>query len=314
MSSCLAVSSRSPWAPSLVIARAALVASAAMGCGDRSETAALGGEVAARVAGTVSIRADLVGQTAVAARVSREEALARLIGDAVGATEALETGVAERPAVRARMRAALAREVVRRMHEGARAGGPPTAEEVAALTAEAWVELDRPEMRVSVHLVVHRPKHPDDAALANARALAEQLRVKVGAAKTPEEFLTLAQQTSGGELQITAERLEGVAKDGRLPGGGTFDLAFVRALFALQKPGELSAVSESSFGFHVIRLVEIVPAYQMPLEQRRTVFADEVVSRRARRALDELLVNAQQTRGVSVSPAAAAMLGELSWR
>lgn len=69
-----------------------------------------------------------------------------------------------------------------------------------------------------------------------------------------------------------------------------------------------------SFGFHVIRLVEIAPAYQMPLEQRRTVFADEVASRRARRALDELLVNAQQTRGVSVSPAAAAMLGELSWR
>lgn len=97
-------------------------------------------------------------------------------------------------------------------------------------------------MRVSVHgrASTQAPRRRRAGERAGAGRAAPR---EGGRREDPGGSPTLAQQTSG-QSHITAERLEGVAEDGRLPGGGTFDLAFVRALFALQKPGELSAVSE----------------------------------------------------------------------
>ncbi|HRH01122.1 MAG TPA: peptidylprolyl isomerase, partial [Polyangiaceae bacterium] len=251
----------------------------------------------------------VVGRTAAESHVSRDEALEQLVADAVGAREALETGVDERPAVRVRARAALARSLVERVKADAAAAGPPTDAEMATLTEEAWVELDHPELRVAVHAVV---LVAEGQPSTEARRLAERILAAVAPAKSPDEFLTLADGPKAPGLEVRVEALPPVAADGRTR-SGKLDERFVKALFGLPKPGDQSGVIESPFGYHVIRLVERVPAYTMPLAERVPLFTPEVLSRRAKARLDAALADAQKARTVVISPAAQSLLDGLTF-
>ncbi|HQY63232.1 MAG TPA: peptidylprolyl isomerase [Polyangiaceae bacterium] len=282
---------------------AAILACAA--CGEAPATATLGGDVVARVGGTISIPASLVGRTAAESHLSRDEALERLVGDAVGAREAAETGVDERPAVRVRVRAAVARSLVDRMQAEAVAAGPPTDAEVATLTKEAWLELDHPELRVAVHAVA---LVGEGKSSVEARRLAERILAAVASAKSPDDFLALADGPKTPGLEVRVEVLPPVAADGRTRGGGTLDGRFVNALFALAKVGDQSGITESPFGYHVMRLVERNPAYTMPLSERLPLFTPEVLSRRAKVRLDAALAESQKAREVVISPAAQSLI------
>ncbi len=267
-----------------------------------------GGGIAARIDGA-PIPAELVARVAAEQRVTPREALGRLIGDAVAAGEAEVRGVSSRPGVSRSLRAVLARVTLSRIKEAGRAKGPPSDQEIAALTEELWLEVDRPAMVSTVHAVVLFPKSKDPELVARARELARTLRQAVGSASTPQEFEALARSVDAGKLELTVERLPDLAADGRSAAGGTFDHAFVRGAFALEKPGDTSPVVESSFGFHVIRLVARRPEHRLPLEERRTQFADEAHARRSRGELDALL--AGRRADVSVAPAAEAILASL---
>ena len=286
----------------------------AVACG--SSSVPLGGDVVARVDET-TISAELVKRAAQEAQVSKEESLERLLGDAIGAQEALQAHLDERPDVRGRLRATLARGVVERVQADARAEGPPNDQEVDSLTQEAWFEVDRPEMRSSVHAVVVFGKKDDrkDPAVRNPRKeLAETIHTLVLTAKTPEELIALASAKSDGKLEVRAEKLDPVTADARLADGSSFDPDFVKGLFAIGKVGETSVVVESAFGFHVIRLVEILPERHLPLEERRRRFAEEIYARRMRKALEERLTLLRKTQNVAVAPAASSILAEVPWQ
>jgi hypothetical protein len=296
------------WVARVALALAALAVCAA--CGEAPATATLGGDVVARVGGAISIPASVVGRTAAESHVSRDEALEQLVADAVGAREALETGVDDRPGVRVRARAALARCFVERVKADSAAAGPPTAAEMATLTEEAWVELDHPELRVAVHAVVLVGKGQSST---EARRLADRILAAVAPAKSPDEFLALADGPKAPGLEVRVEVLPAVAADGRARGGGTLDERFVKAVFSLTKPGDQSGVTESPFGYHVIRLVERIPAYTMPLAERVPLFTPEVLSRRSKARLDAALAEAQKARTVVISPAAQSLLDGLTF-
>mgnify|MGYP003595402883 CR=1 FL=1 len=259
-------------------ATALLLVSACAACGSTPAPATLGGDVVARVGGAISIPASVVQRTAAESHVSRDEALEQLVADAVGAREALEKGVDDRPEVRVRARAALARSFVERVQADSAAAGPPTAAEIATLTEEVWVELDHPELRVAVHAVVLTA---EGQASAEARRLADRILAAVGPAKSADEFLSLADGPKAPGLEVRVEVLPAVAADGRMR-GGRLDERFVKALFTLGKAGDQSGVTESAFGYHVIRLVERIPAYTMPLAERVPLFTPEVLSRRSK--------------------------------
>lgn len=90
-----------------------------------------------------------------------------------------------------------------------------------------------------------------------AKATAEKLLAEL---KNGADFASLAREKSGdpGSAAQGGE-LGFIAKGKTVP-------QFEQAAFALQKPGELSPVVESSFGFHIIELEERKPAGVRPFE------------------------------------------------
>jgi len=298
--------------------RAALVGLVVVvGCtSGETTTVPLGGDVCARVDGDVAIPSSVVARTSAVARITPAEALDRLVLDAVGAQEAKASGIDASPSTKLRVRGVLARAVLDGARERAASGGPPTDAEDEALSRQAWYEVDRPPMRLSVHAIVMRPKGKEaEELLPRARAFAEQIRAAVLQAKTADAMMSLASAKAkdSGKLEVKVEALSPVTADGRVPDGTSFDPAYVAGLFAIANVGDTSPVVESSFGFHVIRYVEALPEKRLSTDERRKLFGPEVNARRARAEIDRTLAALRASREVTVSPAAASILDGIEW-
>lgn len=107
------------------------------------------------------------------------------------------------------------------------------------------------------HILITAPKDADAATKAKARAQAEQILRDVKAGK---DFATLAKQNSqdpgsaanGGDL--------GFFQQGQMVG------PFNDAAFSL-KPGAVSDLVETDFGYHIIKVIEKQPGRTVPLEE-----------------------------------------------
>jgi peptidyl-prolyl cis-trans isomerase C len=194
-------------------------------------------------------------------------------------------GLDKDPKVAATLRAA--RERVLSEAALARAEGAPpdrqTLERLARNQYDATPEkYDTPEqVRVRHILVSARACEPD----VRARELLAQAR-RPGA-----DFAALAKTNSddpgsaarGGDLGFFSR--------------GKMAPAFEAAAFALQKPGDLSDVVKTEFGYHVIRLEERKPAGRQPFEAVRdelvkTVTEAETRNRR-QQVVEKITANVQ---------------------
>lgn len=131
-----------------------------------------------------------------------------------------------------------------------------------------------PEERRASHILI---KAEPDAAPAErnaARAKAEALLAQVKA--TPAKFAELARQNS--------------SDTGSAAAGGDLDFMrrgmtvkpFEEAMFSL-KPGEISAVVESDFGFHIIQLTDVRGGQAKPFDTVRPEIAAELRRSQAQR-------------------------------
>lgn len=298
--------------------RHALAAAASLCAACRGESsppppAALGASavppgVVARVGG-VDITTGTVARIAAAQEIPLARARDAAVRDALLAAGARERGLDD--ALRGASNAVLARRVLRQLLDDAARAGPVTDEELRAATERHWLELDRPEGFRTVHAVVRLKDGADTATRDRARALAEAIRAAVAGARdialrtrppqpapgrsptdpAAKAFQQAARAVPAEGFEIIAEPLPPITAAGRAlaPEPQQFDPDFSRAAAALAARGDLSLPIPSSYGVHVILLLERLPPSLVPQDERRRLVRDEVVSDRARVAYGELL-------------------------
>jgi hypothetical protein len=191
-------------------------------------------------------------------------------------------------------RGAWARALLETFKVEAAARGPASDAEVAELSALRWQDFDRPETVRTTHAVAIVSKPEQDAV---ARAVAQKLYQAVRGVSDPQEFIRLAQAVAHEGVDVRAERLPALTRDGRsyYPEGAPpelanqrFDKDFAAVAHGLAT-GQISEPTKSIFGYHVILCEARLPEKRVPLEERRSLLSDEVLKGRAERSKQELL-------------------------
>ncbi len=149
---------------------------------------------------------------------------------------------------------------------------------VSDAEVKSWYEshqdrYQQPEERRASHILILSEGGKD-----KAKAKAEEVLKEVQ--KNPARFADLARQHSqdpgsaqkGGDLGFF--------------GRGMMVKPFEDTVFK-QKEGEISGLVESEFGYHIIKLAEIKPAKQRPLEQVRAEIEEELKRQAATRKFAE---------------------------
>jgi peptidyl-prolyl cis-trans isomerase C len=125
--------------------------------------------------------------------------------------------------------------------------------EISAFYEKNPDKFQQPESIRASHILIAVPQGADAATRQKAHAKAEDVlkQAKAGGdfAKLAETYSNDASKSHGGDL-------------GYFPKGQMVP-AFEAAAFAL-KPGELSGVVESPFGYHIIKLTDRKPAHTVP--------------------------------------------------
>lgn len=119
-------------------------------------------------------------------------------------------------------------------------------------------QFAEPEAVRASHVLVKVEKGADEAAKKEARKEIEKV---LADAKAGKDFAALAKEHSddpgskgnGGDLNFFFR--------GQMVG------PFEEAAFALQKPGDLSPIVETVYGFHVIKLTEKKPERKLPFDE-----------------------------------------------
>lgn len=136
-----------------------------------------------------------------------------------------------------------------------------------------------PEERHAAHILIKADKGAPEAERAKAKARAESLLAEVR--KNPAAFADLAKKNSddpgskeqGGDLGFFAR--DAMVKP------------FSDAAFSL-KPGDISNVVESDFGYHIVKLIESRGGDTKPFDAVRANIEDEVKKQLAQRKYAEV--------------------------
>ena len=142
----------------------------------------------------------------------------------------------------------------------------------------------QPEERSASHLLVKLPLNPGPAEVEQAQFKAKQIADDLhSGTKSFDQVMQEAKADAsgmleGGELGVI--------------GKGMFDSpAFETALFALQKPGDVSDPVRMPSGFHIIRLDGITPAQVKPFEEVREIVGKELRQQQAENRFYEITQN-----------------------
>lgn len=171
-------------------------------------------------------------------------------------------------------------------------------EDLKKYYTENEARYSTPAERRASHILVKAEKSLPEAERAKAREKAEKLLAEVK--KAPGSFAELARRNSddpgskerGGDLDFF--------------GRGAMVKPFEDAAFGL-KPGEISGVVESDFGFHIIQVTAARGGDKKSYEEVRAGIEDEIRKQLAQRKFSEVAVEFTNTvyeQSDSLKPAA----------
>jgi hypothetical protein len=164
-----------------------------------------------------------------------------------------------------------------------------------------------------VHALVQRPKATDPGTAARAAEIAASIVAAVAPAKDDEEFQVRARAVPHPpEIGVVVQPVPAFTSTGAfIEGEGDVVEPFARAAHLLTRAGETSGIVETSFGWHVIRLVELIPEQRMPFDARKAAFVDEAFMQRARKATEARLSALRTSVPVEVSTSAGTLMESL---
>jgi hypothetical protein len=267
-----------------------------LGCGDgtglpgevgeaQRGSSKVGGAVVSTVDGHPIHVAD-VEEVARASSLSPHEALERLQAELLLMSEAERRGVSgaeiEAVAVRARVQALLEAE--------AAASAAPESDVREAYEKDA--RFHKPERRVSVHVLARVASTAKPQEVEAARAIAAAAIPEVGRSSIDE--LRRRYASTIGSVGVKAEALP--AFDRKAPLAPEYSAA----MFSLSAPGVVPEPVRTSFGWHAIRVTEIIPAEETPYEKAAPVLREELSVPRQRAAIQELLKDLRRAHPVQV--------------
>lgn len=153
-------------------------------------------------------------------------------------------------------------------------------------------DFKAPEMLKARHILVKADKSASEEDRKKAREKAEEALRK---AKAGEDFAKLASdfsddlgsKTKGGDLGLFPR--------------GKMVKAFEDAAFAL-KPGELSGIVETGFGYHIIKAEEKTPGGVQTFEKVRETVNKKVFEERRQARATEIIEKAVKDAGVEMYP------------
>ena len=129
-----------------------------------------------------------------------------------------------------------------------------------------------------------RDEKADEATRSGAAKSAADQRVKAG-----EDFAALAKENS------ETDAAQGGNRFFRAPDG-----AAVRSGGVCLEPGEISDVVTSSFGFHIIKLIEKKDATVVPLEQVKPRVQEFLTNQKKQEKVDALIKSAKAKAKIEV--------------
>jgi hypothetical protein len=260
------------------------------------------GEQVARCGNEVISRAAVAG-VASARQVTPRESVQLLLGDACLAEGAKRRGLPSASVRAVEERRVLSRALLGELGQSDAVTAPVRDDELAAIRAQRWRELDHDAAARVVHAVAMFPeKGPRDPE--PLRALMGRVARAVQGASDAADFRQRAQAVVADDplkKQLRVETLEPVVADGRVLVGeaATYEKAFAEAACRLQTAHEISPVVETSFGFHVLMLLELIPPVHLPDARLRELATPEIRANRGRAALTTLL---QRLHGDTPTP------------
>ena len=148
----------------------------------------------------------------------------------------------------------------------------------------------QPERVRASHILITVKEGRDEA---QARALAEEVRKQ--ALEGKKSFEDLALEYSDDQSVKTNKGDLGFFARDRMVG------PFAEAAFAMNKPGEISPVVETQFGFHVIRYAERKPGRQLGFDEVKKRLIDQEQQKYASRIRAEKIEEVQSLEGITVN-------------
>jgi peptidyl-prolyl cis-trans isomerase D len=151
--------------------------------------------------------------------------------------------------------------------------------EIKQFYEEHQAEFGTQEQRQASHILISVAKQATEADKQSAKEKAEQVLQQIR--QSPAKFAALAKQYS----QDPGSAVNG--GDLGMFGRGSMVKPFEDSVYSL-KPGEVSGLVPTDYGFHIIKLVAIKPAKIQPLNEVRGLIAQRLKSQHANDKFAEL--------------------------
>jgi peptidyl-prolyl cis-trans isomerase D len=156
----------------------------------------------------------------------------------------------------------------------------PNADDIKTYYEQNAQRLAGNEERRSSHILISAPNTASAAERQTAKTKADELLAQVQ--KSPDSFADVAKKNSqdpisadiGGDLDYLTK-------------AGMISKSFADAAFAMKK-GEISAIVESEFGYHIIRLTDIKTPKQKSFEEMRPEIETELKKQQAQKKFAEV--------------------------